>query len=147
MDKLILPTILVATVLVAGFAALVPIDDTQAVHTTIQNSQLNAIDVTVTADFSTEVDGQCANNFLLYFVVNSDSDNDTMTIDTDDDATAEIIGQFITLAANEGTKAGVVGGVGGTDVEFDSLLGTPDGVFTLLCQAQDTPTFANTLAD
>jgi len=40
MNKLLIPTMLVATVLVAGIFALVPIEQASTVHTTIQGTQL-----------------------------------------------------------------------------------------------------------
>lgn len=43
MTYLILPSILVATALFAGAFALMPIDEAQAVHTTIQATQINQI--------------------------------------------------------------------------------------------------------
>ena len=41
MNKKIFPTILIATAIVAGAMAFAPIDDAQAVHITVQASQLN----------------------------------------------------------------------------------------------------------
>lgn len=40
MNKLLIPTILAATVLIAGVFALMPVQEASTVHTTIQNSQL-----------------------------------------------------------------------------------------------------------
>lgn len=52
MFKLAIPTILIATVLVAGIFALMPIDKASTVHTTIQGSQLNEAGAVSTDMFS-----------------------------------------------------------------------------------------------
>ena len=56
MNKFAIPTILIATILVAGILALMPMDKASTVHATIQGSQLNEAG-TVTADmFSTDLE-------------------------------------------------------------------------------------------
>lgn len=40
MNKILIPTILIATVLVAGFFALAPVSEVSTVHTTIQGTQM-----------------------------------------------------------------------------------------------------------
>lgn len=55
MNKTILPTILIATAIAAGALAFAPIDTAQAVHTTIQGTQMNESGVISTDQFSTNL--------------------------------------------------------------------------------------------
>ena len=70
MNKLLLPTILAATVLVAGIFALTQIEEATTVHTTIQNTQMvmdavEVVDVAI-ADAGTDVYTlNCAGEFEL----------------------------------------------------------------------------------
>ena len=45
MNKLTIPTILIATVLITGIFAFMPIEKATTVHTTIQGTQFNEVDV------------------------------------------------------------------------------------------------------
>jgi len=58
MNKLLIPTILVATVLVAGIFAMLPVENASAVHTTIQANNAQLVRATeVAANFVDIVDG------------------------------------------------------------------------------------------
>ena len=82
MTNYVLPSILVATALFAGAFALMPIDEAQAVHTTIQGTQMTQADFNSVADLSgtdTVCDSDAA--FVVMILVSAPAaDGDTLTI-------------------------------------------------------------------
>jgi len=65
MNKLMIPAILAATVLVAGIFAFMPVEQASTVHTTIQASTTHLVDTTVEATAS-------GDNFLITCPATSD---------------------------------------------------------------------------
>lgn len=55
MNKVIFPTMLIATALIAGAFAFMPIEEATAVHTTIQNSQLREAGTVVIGQFDNDL--------------------------------------------------------------------------------------------
>ena len=68
MNKFAIPAILVATVMVAGAFAFMPVEEASTVHTTVQGTQLNIL--VLTDNDNMDIDGQieveCDRPFVLY---------------------------------------------------------------------------------
>ena len=71
MTNLILPSILVATVLLAGAFALMPVDEAKAVHTTIQGTQMTFTDVISGSSFVGDAATTCDSDadFTVFILV------------------------------------------------------------------------------
>lgn len=95
MNKKIFPTILIATAIVAGAMAFAPIDDAQAVHTTIQASQLNESSTLDSAQFNAALDGgggiiiDSTGDFVVGCIVSNDVGTDQTFTYTDATFTSE----------------------------------------------------------
>ena len=131
MNRYTLPSLLVATALFAGVFAFIPVEDAQAVHTTVQGTQMTQSILLSTAAIGT-TDITCDSDaaFVVYVIVgNAETDGDTLTI-TAGGVTLTMTGDaFVTtnvgaagfgagyatqIAATAATTV-VVGGVGGDD--------------------------------
>jgi len=149
MTNYTIPTIFVATVIVAMAFAYTPVDNATAVHTTIQGTQLNDIATTSSADVTTQIDVSCANDFLVHYIVAADADGDDIEIDFDDDATAELVfridvdGPAGGVSTGHNGLSGTVSAVGGTELEIDATGGTPNVIVTGQCQSGDTVVFSS----
>jgi hypothetical protein len=95
MKKIVIPTIITAAILLAGFVAFMPVEKASAVHTTIQNSQLALVRDTFDGSAIAIADGEefeatstanaCLLNFLIDFVLlDAGDDLDTDGIQIDD---------------------------------------------------------------
>lgn len=78
MTYLILPSILVATALLAGALAFMPIDEAQAVHTTVQGTQLNDVPGSVATNCIANVNGNplvatSDADFALHYLISADA--------------------------------------------------------------------------
>ena len=162
-----MPTILIATVMVAGIFAFMPIEKAITVHTTIQStvqgSQLNQFaTVTVLDTAVSNATGGCGagNQGLAYWTVMNRTLSDItttgvttatnstfmLTVDGDTDDADEI---DILLSANQTTTSGIVAIIGTT--ASDIIIGAPrDGsngandvgsiLLSIHCQSGDSPT-------
>jgi len=93
MNNTIIPTIILATALMAGALALVPVDEASAVHTTIQNSQMNEAGTVAAAMFSTALDSDSITvtstaDFVMGCIIVSNSGADLAFTHTDGTAVA-----------------------------------------------------------
>jgi len=80
-NKLTIPTILVATVMIAGIFAFMPVDEAKAVHTTIQGTQFTLVDVLSLANLSTGFTCDSDTDFLVKVVVGAtEVDNTNLTV-------------------------------------------------------------------
>jgi len=146
MNKAILPSILAATILIAGLFAFAPIEKASTVHTTIQDNQLNQIVITTSADLSTPVRPNCTDNvFQVYYVVKGD-DGNTFTISQ---GIGGVISQLLqgTFEADGGNSgAGInlatgMGSFGPSSNTFFDGQATVTGIFTIVGQSDDTCSF------
>ena len=85
MTNLILPSILVATVLLAGAFAFMPVDEAQAVHTTIQGTQMTQTDVQSGNDLATDGAITCDSDadFTVFLLIGdpvTDGTTDVVTV-------------------------------------------------------------------
>ncbi len=78
MNKLVIPTILLATVMVAGMFAFMPVDQASTVHTTIQGSQSNQVITLIAQDTATTYLATSNADFTLDICF---SDNNAGTVD------------------------------------------------------------------
>ncbi|MCH7647022.1 MAG: hypothetical protein IIA83_00225 [Thaumarchaeota archaeon] len=140
MNRYTLPSLLVATALFAGVFAFIPVEDAQAVHTTVQGTQMTQSILLSTAAIGT-TDITCDSDaaFVVYVIVgNAETDGDTLTI-TAGGVTLTMTGDaFVTTAIGvPGFGAGyatqiaataattvVVGGSANTDDALVSLTTT-----------------------
>jgi len=148
MNKIIIPSIVAATLLVIGVVGFAPVEQATAVHTTIQGTQLNDVGTSVTLTLGTDVNVQCANAFLVHYSISADADADAITIDFDDDAADELtfIIEVDDAAAGFATGStelsGTLGGKAADNVEFTATTGTPNAIITGVCQSGDTVAFS-----
>ena len=158
MHKLTIPTILIATVLVTGIFAFMPIDKATTVHSTIQSTQMNQYKaVFVESTTIGNATGGCgsSNSGLAYWTVMNRTlsnvgpsalTNSTfiLTIDGDTDDGDEI---QILLNQNKTTASGIVAFTGASDP--DIIIGAPNisgsGIhdvgsilLSIQCQSGDT---------
>jgi len=158
MHKLTIPTILIATVLIAGVFALMPIEKATTVHTTIQGSQLTLFKTLFVTDTSAQnATGGCGvgNGGLAYWtVINStlgasgtgakiSSTTFILTTDGDTEDSDEI---SIVLASNFTSASGTVAVIGTT--AKDIIIGATGGdggaeevgdiILSIQCQSGDT---------
>ncbi len=134
MNKLTIPTILIATVMVAGIFAFMPIDKATTVHTTIQGTQMNQFKSVFVEDTSVgNATGGCgaSNAGLAYWTVLNrtlssatagEATNSTfiLTIDGNTDGNG---GVHIILSQNHTSASGVVAFTGANDP--DIIIGAP----------------------
>ena len=90
MNKFTIPTILIATVLVAGIFALMPIDKASTTHTTMQGSQLNeagAVDIDMFSDNlnSDFITITSTGDFIVFCQITDVGEGGTLTIADDGD--------------------------------------------------------------
>ena len=156
MHKLTIPTILIATVLIAGIFALMPIEKAITVHTTIQSSQftnLKTVFVTDTSSQNATAGCGVGNAGLAYWTVtnatlananaagNLPSTSFILTTDGDTEDGDEIT---ITLGANYTTLSGTVAVIGSTAKDIIIGAAAPvseevgDIILSVQCQSGDT---------
>ncbi len=107
MTNYLLPSILVATVLLAGAFALMPVDEAKAVHTTIQGTQMTQAIIDSTADLgaaSIVCDSDAA-FVVMVMIGGAETDGDNITIlDSVSTNTITVTGALFTSA-----DAGAIG--------------------------------------
>ena len=149
MNKAILPSILVATILIAGLFGFAPIEKASTVHTNIQGNQLNQIVITTSADLTTIIRPNCTGNvYQVYYVVRG-GDSNTFIIST----ISGMIGQQLLKGTFEAETGGHGAGINMATgmVSFDPNLNillqgnaaTVDGIFTIVGQSDDTCSFTS----
>ena len=160
MHKLTMPTILIATVMIAGIFAFMPIEKATTVHTTIQGTQLNEVAIVFIDDTlvgnATAGCGTGASG-IAYWTVSNTTLNDAgnlalssvFTIDSDG-VTSDINGLQIELTANHTSASGVTAFTGSTarDViigfEATALQNIGDISLSVLCRSTDTASATST---
>ena len=83
MTNKLLPSILVATALFAGALAFMPIDEAQATHTIVLNSQLNSVEagnVNCIADATDVFTVTATNDFIVHWIADGTGGNRILTI-------------------------------------------------------------------
>ena len=93
MNKFAIPTILIATVLVAGIFALMPMDKASTVHTTIQGTQLNEAGAVTVDMFSDDLDDDTititsTGDFIVYCQAFNSAEAGSITISDSGDGEA-----------------------------------------------------------
>jgi len=80
MTNLLLPSMLVASVLIAGAFAFMPVDEAKAVHTTIQGTQMTLTDVISGDDFNADGAVTCDSDadFTVFILVGNPAAADTL---------------------------------------------------------------------
>ena len=164
MNKLIIPAILAATVMVAGIFAFMPVERASTVHTTIiaevQSSTVlsdNSITAAkLAADAITEInDGSLGSDVLTAFTTDLGAADVTVTsttdfvtcitadnpTGTDGDITVNNNGNTVSVAvfAFHSVNAGCFGGVAGTNVVFGSAIAL-DAHIILIAEGDATAT-------
>ena len=79
MNKLTIPTILMATVMIAGIFAFMPVDNASAVHTTIQATQMTRVSVLSSATLDDDGATTCTSDadFTVFIVTSGPEAADT----------------------------------------------------------------------
>jgi len=120
MNQNIIPTIIAATVVLAGLFAFAPVDNATAVHTTITNTQMSQVSSVGVLDLQTEVDCTSDAAFMVHWVAGEViADDDVITVEIEPGDTT-ITFTFQTGALGEGYD-GMTG----------SLVGEADDTFKL----------------
>ena len=146
MNKAILPSILAATILIAGLFALAPIEKASTVHGTIQGNQLNQIVIATSNNLlTTAANARCTDNIFIVYYVISGPDASTITINPGDDNIIELFVTFEDSGGNAGSginmATGVVSASANEILAFGAGAGTPTGIFTIVGQSDDTCSF------
>ena len=81
MNKLTIPSVLIATVMIAAVFAFMPVDEAKAVHTTIQGTQFTLVDVVSNASVATGVTCDSDKDFIVKVIVGATTiDAETVTV-------------------------------------------------------------------
>ena len=121
MNKLTIPTILMATVMIAGIFAFMPVDNASAVHTTIQGTQFTNVDIFSATSAAAGIDCDSDQDFIVKgFVGDATIDGETVTI---------LMNGVTTLSAGEVFANGDTGSEG---------FGGGGYAFTLAAEEDDT---------
>jgi len=164
MNKLTIPTILVATVMVAGIFAFMPVEQASTVHTsgtiTIANDAITAAKIATDAigaseladaveplsnvltvyfaDLTTTANITCGagDAFLVHYIIEGVTTT-SFSIDLTDDNTDEDTFEFTT---GEGLLlSGTLAGAAGATVEITGSAATVQGFITVQCTGNGTP--------
>ena len=130
MTYLTLPLILVATALFAGALVFMPVDEAQAVHTTIQGTQLNTATVETNCSAGMNADPLTAisdGDFLVHYIFTAVTDAGTITF-VDGAAGAANLVLDITI---DSTIAGTLAFPGTSAVTFTDSDDNTDGCITI----------------
>jgi hypothetical protein len=81
MNKLTIPSVLIATVMIAAVFAFIPVDEAKAVHTTIQGTQFTLVDVISNASVATGITCDSDKDFIVKVIVGAaEIDGTTVTV-------------------------------------------------------------------
>ncbi len=108
MSKFTFPTIMAATVMFAMVFAFMPVEDAQAVHTTIQGTQMTQSILVGSADIATDDPFTCDSDaaFIVYIATGGPAaDNAQITV-SDGAQTITIFGDITNVAAGSGGFGG-----------------------------------------
>ena len=138
MEKIIIPTIIAATVLLAGMFAFMPVEQATAVHTTIQGTQMTQVSSLGLTDIADEIDCTSDAAFIVHFIVGAlTTDGQTVFITTGADVVTFI---YNTDDASQGFD-GVTGSVMGDANDIilvDSSRAGADGIVSLVTTSSAT---------
>ena len=112
MNKLTIPTILVATVMVAGIFAFMPVDEAKAVHVSVQDEQMRSVHVLSLADLSVGITCTSSSDFIVKVIVGATEVDDTTV-------TVAMNGEIVTMTGDLQVVANVgADGYGATGASF-----------------------------
>ena len=141
MTNLILPSILVATALLAGALAFMPIDEAQAVHTTVQGTQLNTVTAETNCSAGLLGDTLTATSdgaYLVHYIFTAITDAGTVTYSDGGGGAADIVLNTIL----DGTIAGTFAVNGGVTLTFTGDDNNTDGCITIIGLSTDAASIA-----
>jgi len=156
-NKLLIPSILAVTIIVAGIFAFVPIDEASTVHTTlassadvttITNAQFNNVNSTFDSDLSTNATATCSTgSFLVFYSYSNRTSNShtNATLGIDVNQVPSGMDFFVRASLGNETVSGVVAGSANQQINFsgmetDTTINSDSGSLSLTIQCQSTAT-------
>lgn len=136
MTKYLLQSILIATVLVAGIFAFMPVEEAKAVHTTIQGTQLNTAIVLTgcSADLAgTPLIVTSDRDFIVHYIFTAVTDAGTITVADGVGGAAD----FVITTILDGTVSGTLAYEAGTTT-FTGDDANTDGCVTVVSESGQT---------
>jgi len=139
MNKILFPSILVATVMIAGIFAMLPIQEASTVHTTIQNTQMNQTD----SEYSTDINADpivCTadgSDFIIHASIEAVADLSTVTL-TDGTNTVTVTLQANNIVDELARIAFTFLGTASQTITITGAVGASDGHVGIIAEAGAT---------